>query len=221
MRLRNIPGSEERILADPYTIQTDNVDNWDFAGLWAKNYFQNSHPIHIEIGMGKGQFITRLASEHPEINYIGIEKYSSVLIRAIEKREHLELNNLFYLRMDAEDITNFFVKNEVSRIYLNFSDPWPKDRHAKRRLTSPQFLSRYDQILTPEGQIQFKTDNRPLFDFSLESAKESGWVQDFVSFDLHADGPAENNTMTEYEEKFYKLGNPICKLVMHRENVGR
>lgn len=217
MRLRNIPGAEERILADPYTIQTDGADGKDFAGHWAQKYFHNSHPIYLEIGMGKGQFITTLAQIHPEINYIGIEKYSSVLIRAIDKRNALELTNLLFLRMDAENITDYFSKNEVARIYLNFSDPWPKDRHAKRRLTSPQFLARYDQILTSDGEIQLKTDNRSLFDFSLESAEISKWKKDYVTFDLHADGPAPNNIMTEYEEKFYHLGNPICKLIMHRE----
>lgn len=215
MRLRNIPGAEEQIAADPYTIQTDGTDGADFAGHWAQHYFHNAHPLHLEIGMGKGQFITTLAQMHPEINYIGIEKYSSVLIRAIDKRNTLELTNLLFLRMDAEDITEYFSRGEVERIYLNFSDPWPKDRHAKRRLTSPQFLSRYDRILVPEGQIQFKTDNRSLFDFSLESAETSGWSADLVSYDLHADGPAPDNIMTEYEEKFYHLGNPICKLVMH------
>lgn len=217
MRLRNIPGSDERIAADPYTIQTDGIDGKDFAGRWASQYFHNDHPIHLEIGMGKGQFITTLAQIHPNINYIGIEKYSSVLIRAIDKRNTLELSNLLFLRMDAEDITEYFAENEVEQIYLNFSDPWPKDRHARRRLTSPQFLARYDQILVPDGQIQFKTDNRPLFDFSLESMAECGWTKDFVSYDLHANGPAPDNIMTEYEEKFYQLGNPICKLMMHHE----
>lgn len=216
MRLRNVKGSDERILADPYTIQTDGTNGENFRGQWNKNYFKNDHPLHIEIGMGKGQFITTLAQKHPEINFIGIEKYSSVLIRAIDKREELELSNLLFLRMDAEEITEYFIPAEVARIYLNFSDPWPKDRHAKRRLTSTQFLARYDKILTPDGQIQFKTDNRPLFDFSLEQAEEAGWKKDFVSFDLHKDGPAPDNIMTEYEEKFYGLGNPICKLIMHR-----
>lgn len=215
MRLRNIPGSEARIAADPYTIQTDSTDGSQFAGQWARQYFHNDHPLHLEIGMGKGQFITTLAQMHPEINYIGIEKYSSVLVRAIDRRNTLELSNLLFLRMDAEDIQEYFAAGEAARIYLNFSDPWPKDRHAKRRLTSPQFLARYDQILQAEGEIQFKTDNRPLFDFSLESARSCGWVTDLVSYDLHAGGPAVDNVMTEYEEKFYQAGHPVCKLVMH------
>lgn len=216
MRLRNVRGSEERILADKYTIQTDGRDGAEFKGKWNSEFFGNNNPIHIEIGMGKGQFITTLASQNPHINYIGIEKYSSVLIRAIEKRNTYTLDNLIFLRMDAEDITDFFVQGEVARIYLNFSDPWPKDRHAKRRLTSVQFLARYDKILAQDGIVQFKTDNRALFDFSLEQLDEAGWQKDFVSYHLHENGPAPDNIMTEYEEKFYNLGNPICKLAAHR-----
>ena len=217
LRLRNVRGSQERIEQNPYTIQADGANGSDYKGLWKKNIFKNDNPIHIEIGMGKGQFITTLASMNPDINYIGIEKYSSVLIRALDKRETLETDNLMFLRMDAEDINDFFAPDEIDRIYLNFSDPWPKDRHAKRRLTSRQFLERYDKILIKDGYVQFKTDNRPLFDFSLEEVKESGWILDEYTFDLHQNGPAPNNVMTEYEEKFYNLGNPICKLIVHRE----
>lgn len=217
MRLRNVKGSQERILKNPYTIQTDGTNGDDYKGLWKQNIFHNDHPIHIEIGMGKGQFITQLAKENPNINYIGIEKYSSVLVRALDKREALETNNLIFLRMDAEDLDSYFAQNEVAKIYLNFSDPWPKDRHAKRRLTSTNFLVRYDKVLQPDGFIQFKTDNRPLFDFSLEQLDEANWIKDEVNFDLHKNGPAPNNIMTEYEEKFYKLGNPICRFIAHRE----
>ena len=216
MRLRNIKGAQERILEDKYTIQTDGTNGDDYRGLWNKEIFHNNKPIHIEIGMGKGKFIMELASQNPDINYIGIEKYSSVLIRALEKREALESDNLMFLRMDAENIDEYFAPDEVARIYLNFSDPWPKDRHSKRRLTSREFLKRYDKILAKDGILQFKTDNRPLFDFSLEEIKESGWILDEYTFDLHKNGPAANNIMTEYEEKFYNLGNPICKLVAHR-----
>lgn len=216
MRLRNIKGAQERILEDKYTIQTDGTNGSDYRGLWNKEIFHNDKPIHIEIGMGKGKFIMELASQNPDINYIGIEKYSSVLIRALEKREALESDNLMFLRMDAENIEDYFAPEEVARIYLNFSDPWPKDRHSKRRLTSREFLKRYDKILAKDGILQFKTDNRPLFDFSLEEIKESGWILDEYTFDLHKNGPAANNIMTEYEEKFYNLGNTICKLVAHR-----
>ena len=216
MRLRNVQGSQEKILENPYTIQTDGTNGEDYRGKWNAQFFQNDHPIHIEIGMGKGQFITALARKHPEINYIGIEKYSSVLVRALDKRESLETDNLLFLRMDAETINEYFAEGEVSGIYLNFSDPWPKDRHAKRRLTSENFLSRYSKILKRDGFLQFKTDNRPLFDFSLEELSRSGWTADEVSFHLHENGPAADNIMTEYEEKFYKLGNPICRFLAHR-----
>ena len=216
MRLRNIKGAQERILEDKYTIQTDGTNGTDYRGLWNKEIFHNDKPIHIEIGMGKGKFIMELASKNPDINYIGIEKYSSVLIRALEKRESLESDNLMFLRMDAENIEEYFAPGEVARIYLNFSDPWPKDRHSKRRLTSREFLKRYDKILAKDGLLQFKTDNRPLFDFSLEEIKDSDWILDEYTFDLHKDGPAKDNIMTEYEENFYNLGNPICKLIAHR-----
>ena len=146
MRLRNIPGSQERILENKYTIQTDGADGADYRGKWAKEFFHNDHPVHIEVGMGKGKFILEMARQNPDINYIGIEKYSSVLVRALDHREELESDNLLFLRMDAEDIDQYFAPGEVAKIYLNFSDPWPKDRHAKRRLTSRQFLERYDRF---------------------------------------------------------------------------
>ena len=130
MRLRNIPGSQERILENKYTIQTDGADGADYRGKWAKEFFRNDHPVHIEVGMGKGKFILEMARQNPDINYIGIEKYSSVLVRALDHREELESDNLLFLRMDAEDIDQYFAPGEVAKIYLNFSDPWPTDRHA-------------------------------------------------------------------------------------------
>ena len=168
--------------------------------------------------MGKGRFITELATRNPQYNYVGIEKYSSVLLRALEKRETLpELTNLLFLRMDAENLTEVFAEQEVSGIYLNFSDPWPKDRHAKRRLPSKEFLARYDQILKPEGKVEFKTDNRALFDFAIDQAKEAGWTLEACTFDLHHDKEmSEGNIMTEYEERFSSQGNPICKLILSR-----
>ena len=212
MRLRNVPGSREAIAENKMAINEPTL----LKGQWNKE-FGNDNPIRIEIGMGKGKFITTLAQENPDINYIGIEKYSSVLIRAIEKCEDLEVPNLRFIRMEAEYICDVFEKREIDRIYLNFSDPWPKDRHAKRRLTSSQFLARYDKILAKDGHIQFKTDNRPLFDFSLEEIKEAGWIIDMYDFDLHKNGPAKDNIMTEYEEKFFNQSKPICKLICHRE----
>ena len=207
MRLRNGKGSREQIAANEYTIK----DAEQIKGQW-KDYFQDGKPIQLEIGMGKGKFLMQLAEKNPQIHYIGIEKYSSVLVRALEKMEENPLENLHFIRMDAENIVNVFEKGEVDQIYLNFSDPWPKDRHAKRRLTSRQFLERYHNILKEEGRVIFKTDNRPLFDFSLEEVKEAGWTLEKSTFDLHHSEYVEGNIMTEYEEKFVAKGNPICML---------
>lgn len=170
--------------------------------------------------MGKGQFILSLAKQNPDINYIGIERYTSVLLRAIEKfdtEEYSSLSNIRFLCMDAADIANIFATQEVDRIYLNFSDPWPKARHAKRRLTSREFLARYEEVLKQDGTIEFKTDNIPLFDFSLEEIKESNYTLVDFTKDLHHE-PSMNkgNIMTEYEAKFSALGNPICKLIARR-----
>ena len=211
MRLRNVPGARETIIENQFSIQEPEQKK----GKWAE-VFGNDHPIHIEVGMGKGQFIIEMAKRNPEINYIGIEKYSSVLVRAVEKLEDFEQNNLRLIRMDAENIEEVFDKDEVDRIYLNFSDPWPKDRHAKRRLTSTRFLERYNNILTPEGRVMFKTDNKDLFDFSLEQVEEAGWILENHTYDLHHSEYNEENVMTEYEEKFSTKGNPICRLVAYR-----
>lgn len=185
-------------------------------GEW-KRFLGNEYPIRVEIGMGKGRFLMDLARLHPEINFIGIEKYSSVLLRAIQKMEEEELPNIRFIRMDAEKITEVFGEGEIDRIYLNFSDPWPKDRHAGRRLESRQFLARYDRILKKDGVIEFKTDNRPLFDFAVEETGPAGWRIAELTYDLHADARlCEGNIMTEYEEKFSGQGNPICKYIICR-----
>ena len=201
MRLRNVPGAKETIIQSDFSIQEPKT----YRGKW-KEEFKNEDPIHIEIGMGKGKFILEMAERNPEINYIGIEKYSSVLVRAVEKTENFEGENLRLIRMDAEEIEEVFAPEEVDRIYLNFSDPWPKDRHAKRRLTSARFLERYDHILAPDGRIMFKTDNRNLFDFSLEQIEEAGWILENYTYDLHNSKFNEGNVMTEYEEKFSAKG---------------
>jgi tRNA (guanine-N7-)-methyltransferase len=213
MRLRNVPGAREVMVENEYVF----TEPEGMKGTW-KDVFKNDNPIHIEIGMGKGVFITTLASMNPDINYVGIEKYSSVLLRAVEKQDELQLPNLRFIRMDAENINEVFGKDEVDRIYLNFSDPWPKDRHAKRRLTSRQFFARYDQMLKKTGRVEFKTDNKDLFDFSVEEVKEAGWILEECTYDLHNDVRLnEGNVMTEYEKKFSEMGNPICKLIADRK----
>lgn len=212
MRLRNITGSREMIAESPYAEETPK----EHRGNW-KTFLKSDKPIHIEIGMGKGQFIYTMAKLHPEIEYIGIEKYSSVLLRAVQKMEEEELPNLRFIRMDAEEITEVFGQEEVERIYLNFSDPWPKDRHAKRRLPSRQFLERYNQILKRGGELEFKTDNKELFEFAVEELEPAGWRAEMITYDLHGDDKLmKGNVMTEYEERFSAMGNPIYKYIITR-----
>ena len=216
MRLRNIPGADDVIKNHPIAIK--NVK--EYKGKWS-GLFQSENPIHIEIGMGKGQFILNLAKQNPNINYVGIERYSSVLLRALEKfdtEEFNELKNVRFICMDAMELPEVFELGEVAKIYLNFSDPWPKARHARRRLTSTQFFAQYDKVLEKEGVVEFKTDNRPLFEFSLEQVEEAGWKLLGKTFDLHHDSQMnEGNVMTEYEEKFSSMGNPIHKLIATRK----
>ena len=213
MRLRNIPGAGEVIDNSAYCIK----EPVELKGKW-HDFLENNNPIHIEVGMGKGRFLMDLARIHPEINYIGIERYTSVLLRAVQKMQEDELPNVHFLCIDAATLPDIFDRNEVDRIYLNFSDPWPKDRHARRRLTSSEFLARYDLFLAPDGRIEFKTDNQDLFTFSLEEIESSDkWHLDASTRDLHHDAAMnEGNIMTEYEEKFSAVGNPICKLIASR-----
>ncbi|MBE5828716.1 MAG: tRNA (guanosine(46)-N7)-methyltransferase TrmB [Butyrivibrio sp.] len=214
MRLRNIAGSREVIADSDFTIKEPEKKK----GLFKKEVFKNDNPVHVEIGMGKGRFLMDMAQLHPDINYVGIEKYSSVLLRALQKQEQLLLPNIIFIRMDAEDITEVFAPGEVDRIYLNFSDPWPKDRHAKRRLPSRQFLERYDKILVPDGVVEFKTDNKDLFMFALDEVEPAGWTLDAVTYDLHHDEKMMvGNVMTEYEERFSQAGNPIYKYIISRK----
>lgn len=214
MRLRNIPGAGEVIESCEWVIKKPS----EKKGSWSR-VFGNENPVHIEVGMGKGKFITEMALRNPDINYIGIERYTSVLLRAVQKRQKMdkELPNLLYLCEDAKELPDIFAENEIEKIYLNFSDPWPKDRHAKRRLPSKEFLARYDKILARGGSVEFKTDNRELFAFALEQREEAGWQLDACTFDLHHNEEmCRGNVMTEYEEKFSELGNPICKMIISR-----
>lgn len=205
MRLKNVKGAKEIIIKGKYFIEFPE----NYKGSWNK-LFDNHYPIKIEIGMGKGDFIIENALKYPNINFIGIEKYDSVIVRAVQKSNELELNNLKLIRMDALNIDNIF-EHEVDTIYLNFSDPWPKDRHAKRRLTSPIFLAKYDNIFKDNKHIIMKTDNLDLFNYSLKSLEEYGYQIDYKTNDLHKENNLDN-IMTEYEKKFTKLGVKINKL---------
>lgn len=216
MRLRNIPGADDVIQKHPIAMKQVAEQK----GKWWE-VFGNENPIHIEIGMGKGQFLLTLAKQNPNINYIGIERYSSVLLRALEKfdtEEFMGLQNIRFICMDAFELPEVFSLGEVAKIYLNFSDPWPKSRHANRRLTSTRFFGQYDKVLDKDGVVEFKTDNRPLFEFSLEQVEEAGWRLLAHTFDLHHDKSMNaGNVMTEYEEKFSSMGNPIHKLIATRK----
>lgn len=215
MRLRNIPYADDVIQAHAAVIKRPKEQ----IGKWAE-VFGNENPIHIEIGMGKGKFLMGMAKNHPDINYIGIEKYTSVLLRATEKydtEEFCELQNVKFIRMDATELEEVFQPGEIQKIYLNFSDPWPKSRHAKRRLTSVDFLARYIKVLPEKGWVEFKTDNTALFDFSLEQAEEAGWQMIAYTYDLHNNEEMNlGNVMTEYEEKFSSKGQPIHKMIIQR-----
>ena len=213
MRLRNIPGAGEVIESSRYCIK----DPASFKGMYKKEVFKNTNPIQIEIGMGKGKFIMELAKRNPDINYIGIEKYSSVLLRGIQKMESMEepLKNLVFIRFDADYITDIFAEGEIDKIHLNFSDPWPKDRHARRRLPSKEFMAKYKQFVIKGHTVEFKTDNIDLFNFALEETKEAGVELIAHTFDLHNDPEMnEGNIMTEYEERFSAQGNKICKCII-------
>lgn len=206
MRLRNKPWANEYINEHPDLV----IPNPEaFKGKW-KELFQNDHPIHIEVGTGKGQFIVGMAKQNPHINYIGIELYRSVIVSALSKLEEEQLPNLKLLNVNAKNLMDYFAKGEVERVYLNFSDPWPKNRHEKRRLTYKTFLSIFETIMVDGGEIHFKTDNQGLFEYSLKSFSEYGLLLKFVSLDLH-NSDFEGNIMTEYEEKFSKKGQRIYR----------
>ncbi|EHM3038460.1 tRNA (guanosine(46)-N7)-methyltransferase TrmB [Enterococcus faecium] len=207
MRVRNRPGAAEMLAAHPNFVISDPT-LW--KGKW-NELFENDHPIHIEIGMGKGQFITGMAKAHPEINYIGVEMQVSVVSIALDKLIEQPLPNLKLLRVDGSALTEYFADSEVDQIYLNFSDPWPKKRHEKRRLTYKTFLAVDEQILRPNGEIHFKTDNQGLFEYSLASFSQYGMILKQVWLDLHQ-SQFEGNIMTEYEEKFSSKGQRIYRV---------
>ncbi|MFD0896152.1 tRNA (guanosine(46)-N7)-methyltransferase TrmB [Loigolactobacillus binensis] len=210
MRLRNKPRAAGEIAANPQYITTTPAE---FKGHW-QSKFASAQPISIEVGSGKGRFIVEMAKAHPERNFIGIELQPSVVIMILEKQLVAQLPNLYLIQADGGELTDFFAANEVAQIYLNFSDPWPKNRHAKRRLTHQLFLTMYQTILQPNGALQFKTDNRGLFEFSVISFNQFGMQFDELSLDLHHSEVTEN-IETEYEQRFSQLGHPIYLLVAH------
>ncbi len=201
MRLRNVKNKEEIMNDSSYLIR----DPFPYCGKW-KEVFSNNHPIYIEIGMGKGQFIIENAKKYPNINFIGIEKYDSVIAKACQRAEVEKLDNLVLVRGDALEIDRMF-NHEISRIYLNFSDPWPKKRHHLRRLSSSVFLEKYEKIFVKDKIIEMRTDNCDLYQYSLVSFSEGGYTLKEISFNLHHDNPPE--ITTEYEDKFSSKGNPI------------
>ena len=209
MRVRKRKGAEE-LLAENPQIVVPEATGTAYKGRW-RELFGNDHPIHIEIGMGKGSFITGMAQAHPEINYVGVEMQVSVVSHALDKVLEKELDNVKLLHMDGSALTEYFADSEVDQIYLNFSDPWPKKRHEKRRLTSPGFLAVDEAILKPAGEIHFKTDNQGLFEYSLASFSQYGMILQKVWLDLH-NSDFEGNIMTEYEEKFSSRGQRIYRV---------
>jgi tRNA (guanine-N7-)-methyltransferase len=213
MRLRRKPWIDEAIQDYVSFLYLEPpVEN---KGHW-EDVFPKKQPLHVEFGTGKGQFISRMADQHRDINYIGMERQEGVIYYAAKKTADIEpeLDNVRLILGDVSNIDALFAPHEVDVIYLNFSDPWPKKRHAKRRLTHRSFLQKYAAILKKDGEIRFKTDNKDLFDFSIEEFREMKWKLTDVTYDLHAD-PVPGDAMTEYEEKFSKRGNRICRLVAH------
>ncbi|MGG0337099.1 tRNA (guanosine(46)-N7)-methyltransferase TrmB [Priestia aryabhattai] len=206
MRLRNKPWAKDKIAENPEYVVPNPAD---YKGNW-KEVFGNENSLHIEVGTGKGQFLVGMAKQNPHINYIGIEMYESVILSALERLIEEELPNLKLLNVDANQLSEFFTKNDVGRVYLNFSDPWPKKRHAKRRLTYKTFLNMYENLLVDGGEIHFKTDNQGLFEYSLTSFSEYGLLLKYISLDLHK-SDFEGNVMTEYEEKFSQKGSRIYR----------
>ena len=208
MRLRHKPWAVEYI-NEHQDVIIPNPE--DYKGKWHE-VFGNDNPVHIEVGTGKGQFVLGMAKQNPNINYIGIELFDSVIVCALERIVEAEKPaNLRLLKVNGAKLQEYFAKGDVARVYLNFSDPWPKKRHAKRRLTHEGFLKLYESVLIDNGEIHFKTDNRGLFEYSLVSMNHYGMRLNYVSLDLHAEMP-EDNIMTEYEEKFSAKGQPIYRL---------
>ncbi|WP_181349932.1 tRNA (guanosine(46)-N7)-methyltransferase TrmB [Thalassobacillus sp. CUG 92003] len=207
MRLRHKPW------ADQYMKDNNHIliqEPFEQKGCWKQLFDQQERPLHLEVGTGKGQFIAGMGEQHSEVNFVGIERVKSVIVGALKKVKAKETTNTRLAYVDAEDLRDLFVENEIDHIYLNFSDPWPKNRHEKRRLTYPTFLEQYQHILKDEGEITLKTDNLTFFEYSLVSFSKFGMTLQEVNLDLHETGD-ETNVPTEYEEKFSQKGQPIYR----------
>lgn len=208
LRLRYVEGGHERLQNHDKVITKPE----EYKGRWGR-LFQNNNPIHVEFGSGRGGFIVGMAEKNKNINYLAFERNSKVIIRGLNKLSEKPDENFYFVHSDIKKVEEIFNDNEVERVHLNFSDPWPKKRHAKRRLTYRKFLALYKKILVPKGELHFKTDNNGLFDFSIEELNEAGWKINMVTRDLHNSEYVKGNVMTEYEEKFVKKGQAINKLI--------
>jgi len=207
LRQRNKPWADEFLNENDHIILKDPSQ---YKGKWKRDVFQNDRPIHVEVGVGKGQFITEKAKRHPDVNFLGIELAKSIIVTAGEKVLSQAIENVYLMQENAQDILGFFSEGEIAALYLNFSDPWPKNRHEKRRLTFHTFLDKYRHILQAKGKIMMKTDNASFFEYSLVSFSKAGMILEEVDLDLHQT-PKPNEVMTEYEERFIRKGNPIYR----------
>lgn len=215
MRLRKKPHTLEKLESFSEFVTTEKIDS-SRAGQWRK-LFDNENPLHVELGTGKGDFITQMAEQNPQINFVGLEMEAEVVLKAARKIDEKNLPNVKIIVFNVNNVAEIFAENEIDRLYINFCDPWPKKKHAKRRLTYITFLQMYKKILKPSGEIHFKTDNRALFDFSLEQFELANFKIRDVSYDLHANEPPEN-VRTEYENRFSAAGIPINRLVAYLED---
>ncbi|MBQ3115344.1 MAG: tRNA (guanosine(46)-N7)-methyltransferase TrmB [Clostridia bacterium] len=214
MRMRNKKNADKRLEeCCAFMINTEILKNKD-----AKELFDNQKPVHLEIGCGKGNFVFQMAQKYPEINFIAVETNKNVLVLAVEKAKAGNISNVKFILGDANCLDQYFCNGSFEKIYLNFSDPWHKSRHEKRRLTYKTFLAMYKNLLIHDGTVQFKTDNLKLFDYSVISFGENGYKLLNVTYDLHADND-ENNVMTEYEQLFSSQGHKICRLIAVPERV--
>lgn len=208
MRVRKNPKAREALREHPAVLEQNEIQDQQW-----RTFFTHPHqPLYVELGTGKGQFITTAAKRYPEINWIGIERIAEPLYQALKKGFSKDHQNLLYFWADIDHLDQFFIPGEIDRFYLHFSDPWPKKRHQKRRLTHRRFLEKYKQLLSPRGELIFKTDSQPFFAFSLEELTETGWQVRTIYEDLHNSPLAIENIPTEYEEKFSAQGNPIYYL---------